>query len=490
MAADQTAATALRKLVAWQGEPAPYPSTLKKIDLIRFAAAVTSPQARSALLTEMEPLPQAVAQRAVLLQADNQPIEALALLRSGFAQNPDDTDVAWLYLQTLITQNRLEELADAFGPRLLAGKFSQDDSKLRQKVAGVFEQLHRVSEATKLLEQDDTQTVDSQSDLPWDLSTHDTQELSQYIRARLQKWDRPPNPFPPALAEQWSACPDAYDDLLAVLRTAGTTGASSIDLRAVPWTQMLVQNARNSGKTDDLLQMLSQTLGDASLNKIDRLILQSLAVTPGITIPQPLKDELWRSAFDSESSAICELFASALDAQGDPRALAMKRWVSSLAQTSDSNSTIAPTDSPVNQLTDAAVVARLTSLIETGHVDQAEKQLGQYRLTGRITPQEIGCSLLWARIAAERGQMDLFSNRFEQTLCSWMWNLAHDGSNISDPMLLELQQTMPKAGSNATLREQIGHAMIQQVKDENAIGPLQSVKDRLLISVTRWMPDH
>ena len=481
--------------------------------LLRTAVSALSAGARSRMVAEVEAAAVAspssdageCAVRAVLLEGVGRRSAALDVLRAGFARYPTDADLRRLYAERLQDDARLAELVAAIGPRLGTG----DDSAAVQAVVdrslqGLFRWREVRNHAAGQTPATDLATPAAAGDL--DGMATVLRAMLEAARASHGSIHAAPAPDagglacaavpdePPAALDAVARWPGALDGVMATLQVpldpSGNDHDRSADA-ALNWSATLV--ARAARDPDVRRQVVDRLQGAAAVDMLtrgDRRLVMDLAVLPGVDLPRPLVEALVPAALCNESGVELRRLTAALSAQHAPGADGVSRWADALVRSTASSpgpGTPPAEPTPLGMLDDASVAAWLSSAFATDPA-VGERSLAALRAHGRVTPRFAGCALLWARFAAERGDVPTFGARLDTALQAQAWQrvVPHWGLVPRNTPCTDITFGLPATVGDPARRTAILNAVASSLSDVAARWPADTDVVRQLSAVGRW----
>jgi tetratricopeptide (TPR) repeat protein len=372
---------------------------------IQMAARALSDSARQALLQRLlaalgsdQPARQLTCV-AALLRACGRPADALDLDRRNHAWHPTDDSAAAALAVSLASEGRQAELVDALGPRSghAWGK------PVRRLVAAALVSLGRGTEARQL----DPQDVSAFA------GATDRAAQSQRLRLALESARTAGTP----IAVPADVGPDATDDLLATLR-ALPPGVSQLTTDVARAAAMAaVQDGDTTGR---VLRDLTARSASGALLDVDAAVVRDLlAADPGLRLPPALVDALWARVRASGSDEAVATLAAALRWGGSAQAVGTAAWTAARERMGGGDEDGLP--SPLEAVDDRPRAEALVALLGRGRAADAERAIALLRSQGRAGRHEPAIGMVWARLAAERGDLAAFRQRFEEALRASAW---------------------------------------------------------------------
>ncbi len=418
--------------------------------LLRTAVAALSPQARTRLVAadggghgptaapDGDPAGPAV--RAILLDGVGRRSAALDVLRAGFAATPTNVDLLQVYAERLLEDRRTAELVGPVATRL--GSTDNGRSPIRYAVANGLGDLFRGREV-----HDNYSGTSVTPDLATPAARGDAAGMAVALREMLQAIATPygaprsantPNPGglapwsaaalddPPAALNGFAHWPGALDAVMQALQTPAEGRSelydASYDLTANWLATLAARAAAGDGAVRQLMVQRLQGAVD-TLTRGDRLLAMRLAVMPGVELPPSLVGALMPAALNDASGTEERELADALAAQHAPAADGVNRWADALVNSAPyarrpGTPPVEPT--PVDPVDDDHVVAWLSAAFPTDP-SAAERRLAVLRDVGQVTPRFTRCAVLWARYAAERGDLPAYAARLDVAVGAEAW---------------------------------------------------------------------
>ncbi len=448
--------------------------------------------------------------RAVLLDAVGRRSDALDLLRGGFARTPADPDLLRLYLERLQDDRRSAEIVGPVAARV--GTADGGRNVIRYAVARGLQDLFRGQEV-----HDEYPGKRLTPDLATPAATGDVAGLASALREVLQivrtpngspRVANPPNPGglspwtpsapdqPPAALDGFASWPGALDGVMLALQTpvdASTDGDDPIDYLTANWLAALATRAAGDADVRDRIVQRLRAAAD-TLTRGDRLLVMDLAVLPGVELPPPLVDALRPAALCDASGGEGRRLAAALAAQHLPGADAVARWADAVINSASYSvrAGIPPVEpTPVDPTDDAGVVAWLST---TFAADPAagERTLAAWRDDGRVTPRFTGCQLLWARYAAERGDVPAFQARLDEALQGQAWQRVvprtsfSSGAPAAAAAPPDVGQGLPAAVADPARRTALLDAVARSLSGVSARWPADTDVARQWAAAGQW----
>ena len=222
----------------------------------------------------------------------------------------------------------------------------------------------------------------------------------------------------------------------------------------------------------------------ASFSTNDRLLLSHLAIIPNVKISQSLAGELWNLPLDNKTTNNYTELLACLKSQNDPMTINVERWVAacsilSRSQTASHPDSI-PALRPLGLIDDDVTAKAMESLIDTNQTDKAEKELLSLRVTGRVSAAYTQCGLVWARIAAERGDIPLFRSRLAAVMETQTWL----GDDALPP--LDICRSLPSKLNDAQQSAALARTACEVVEQTMASWPGKRDFTRELTRVGLW----
>ncbi len=463
-----------------QAGPAPirvvFRQDVTQVTIVRLAVDALSAEARERLMATLDARRSEVegpgqrawhlTLRSVLLDAKGRRGDALAALREATQVGADDAAIRQAYMSRLIADGRLADLVEAF-----ARPSAAFPSEFRQPLVNALQQLFRFGEIPP-----DTKRIGASALQPYNAldfmtprAAGDLDRLAAQLRALMERVRSDgdarleivgaaagglPGAGPaPAAADPLgnvAAWPGAIDELYATLGTirAGTPTAEGI-------ANILAIAARDPVAVASILGRLDVRAAAGAVTASDRAVLQALACVPGAKLSTPLIDELWiRVTTDPGDEPDYAGLAVCLAAQGDPRAADVERWASGRSRvrnpTQSSSAYRPPPGEPLPLgAIEANAVAWFEARADAGHADAAERDVGRLRETGRVSSQDVRWAILWARLAATRGDRAAFRARLDAAV------EAIGRAQVLRPTSINLCDALPTRFADAGQRDAI-----------------------------------
>ncbi len=426
-----------------------------RIILLRTAAAALSADARIRLLAQSahETMTSSeAAVRAVLLDSAGQRVAALDALRDASAHSASsDLTVLYLYADRLHADRRAAELVENIASRA-DGLDGAMGVLIRGWVTESLNDLFRGRESHA-----ETPPNVYGQEFTAAALTNDLDRSSAALRTVLRSLRTSPAVAPriempnvgglslsnkpesdaTVMLAQCATWPGSIEDLLAAVELPVETRNSPASEVASPWLAMVLSRAaeNDAGVRDRVLADVQTSAAAETMTRGKRLLTMKLAPLPGVQLPPALLESFIPAAIADETGTEASTLADALAARHDPLSAGVKRWADAVTLSSGrSTANVAATLNPLRPLTDESVAAWLSQL---SRIDPtaAERQFAVMRRTGRVTAQFTHCHLLWARLAAERGDFTAYQARLTELLQARCWT-------SNDPRFSAASQTI------------------------------------------------
>lgn len=389
---------------------------------------------------------------AILLNSAGRRSDAFARLHAVAAQRPDDVEVRRMLIEMLDADYRYADFVELFGPSL--PNVAADNVVLKNTAYRVYSALQRGDEVRPYLPTGFSNSPSLQRLQAAIKRDDDRQALLAFrsvlveSRTATGRTGRPMTPVFAAnrpstasggmtlLLERSGSRTPAFDgpyqslaerdwafyQLGALLNTAN---AGSPEAAAL--VDGLISAARTAEKRQALIDRLGDRQSDGAMTSIDRALLLGLARRDDVTLPEGLLRDLPTSVLADPSSETFAAFANASEARGLPNRVTATRWVSSAGDNTDRGAAGINSRMPLRSPGAGAVlyprdevsadVKAITDLLTQGRAEEAEARFALIHSNGRLSlGGQPAVALLWARLAAERGDVDQFHVRLKDAL--------------------------------------------------------------------------
>jgi tetratricopeptide (TPR) repeat protein len=488
--------------------------------LLRMAVAVLSPDARSRMLAQAqaEAGSSSLVQsdrvwdgllRAELLGAGGQRSEALIALRDTFRVDPSNVDVLNAYMNRLQDDGRNAELFEVLGQRNASSDGPVESALVQQANRRALAALYRWRE--QRTESDQAAVTVSAVDIAAQAQARDVSGLAASLRILLQNL-RCSRPAPEislpeqggllARAEkssdrlskilsQFPQLPGSVDDLIAsvaIPREPATSRSTDVDSLA---TNLLCNASGNSEVTARLLRALGPAAAAHLLNAGQRRIVTDLAMRPEVNVPAEWISELWPAAMADDTGTELENLGHALAARhlgGADDALRWSATLEALAPRSSTDGAKHPLPSPLDTIDDASLSVELAAALEKDPVD-TEAWLANARSTGRLGMRALNTDAIWARSAAQRGDLPEFEDRIDDLMHTWVWQRicpAVDTPRAASTKTLDLRSTLPATPLTSECRGALLAVLSRELDALAAVWPGDTDITRQFASLGDW----
>ncbi len=449
--------------------------------MLADAIALLSPPAREKLLSEI--LKKAEADRPaepkalqcwgaltdfIILNGAGRREEAFNRLRIAANRWPDDAEIQRLLLNLLDTDFRYADFVDLYAGEL--AKAPTENAMLRGTANRIYTALNRTDEVQQYLPANFSNSANVQRWQEAYKTGNDARMLSAFrvvafesrasgpprkLRASAYSFlinrqqtalsgasafldrsnavqSRPENPYQHVATRDW-----AFDELGAML--------SSVDVTApeVDWLADGVLAAANtSEKRQAVIQRLLSRQAESALTEIDRALLLGIGTRPEFDLPAQLVSELQASSISNPTPQTFAAIARGLIERKLADNDIAIQWA--VAQDTADRSSAQPNAAlnwlPSMGLANVAAtrddssrdLAKVTDLLAIGQPKEAEATFNKLRLLGRLSVvDQSSPSLLWARIAAEQGDVESFRLRLRGALAAFV--PTYSATQLADP---------------------------------------------------------
>ena len=469
--------------------------------------------------------------RSVLLDANGEREQSLKQLRTAFSLDDMNQDLSIVYLDRLQNDDRLAEVVDAFSKPAGLSSDATFASDFRKAVGQTLFLLYRPNEVHRFSKD----TVGNPITIPANLfnlaASNDPVKLAEVFRSEVisslrsgaglstastvppsleglegakQRWQKPDEIS--AIATDIANWPGCIEDMQAELCPYPAPGAfSSGGINSI---QKLLAEAIKHRKNDEplvqsLMQLFESYVKSGTMTEKDRFTLGALAVMPGISAPPDLRDDLWRSAMADTSGGSLSSLANILRSQNDTRAADIEKWTAAQAKVNGTRndpsqfedpsnrtltwSTSSADPTPTESIDDAGLAKALGLLLDQGELNKVESQISQLRASGRITPDNIHCGLLWARVAGEKGDMPAFSSRLRQILLTW--SAQETAPLFTDRIfrpVINIAECLPSVCSDAANRTSLCKSVENSILEQSNAHASECDLTRMLVTLGDW----
>jgi tetratricopeptide (TPR) repeat protein len=407
---------------------------IRATQLVKIASMALSQAARDKLAQQFRSeidSPAASAWRmicqATVLQTSGRFADALTLERRIYANHPDDEKAVQLLAQRLENDGRFAELVDTFGPR--SGR--EFSTGIRQRLARSLRALYRPEESRQAAPKPASwPPIDASG--PTLVAQEFRMQLAQIRAGDASSLDTASAPAAGGL----KTSDDGDSALDATARTAVLNEPSLVDdvlalqtvLYPAPALKPTIQSifdtaARAAPLREHLLQTLEARCSSKELLSSDAAILERLAIAPGAKLSPGLLDALRKRAEETDSDEAFAALGSGLAAENLPAAKEVDAWVPVRRRMNGNDTALGEPD-------DRALADRLIKLIGQNKSETAEKILESLRNQGRVTGLEESLGMIWARLAAERGDAHAFEKRMDDVLSNSIWEVDASAADI------------------------------------------------------------
>jgi tetratricopeptide (TPR) repeat protein len=482
--AQRTATDAIQELMAddqtSQGVPpattAPVhkrqlPAGIGRLTLVHYAVAVLGPGARTDLLESLEKKEPAtdltpdqhawvLAVKSVVLDSLQRRDDGFESLHRAFVLNGANLDIQQAWLSRLQEDGREAELAESF---------DVDSPKmprwLRTQVVTAMESLFRGREVPLLAKAVGVSAVTPRRTLDFmtPRASDDRTKLAETLRIFLERPRTNGDGLSPIIESDADGLPrtdgtgtgkpifydvarwpGSIDDLLA---TFGTLPQGRYMADQV--TGILIAATADPAVVHKLLDHLEAAEQSGVFTANDRMLVERLAVVPGVTLPTDLRNEIWNDLlFDPTGDPDVRQLSRCLHAQNDPHADDLQHWAAIRSQV---------------KMVGTSVMASRSKSDESSPPPGFDQQ---------------------AAAAARRGDMGDFKSRVERAVTDSAW------AQISKPTWSNLSDLLPSDFPDRSRREQAVGILRDAIERAATRWPDDTNWTRSLAALGRWCHDH
>lgn len=464
---------------------------LRRIELLRIAAAVMSPPAR---LTSLAAVGTDTAwdsvRRATLLDAVGRTGESLTLLRQAIARWPGDELLQYMLVDRLKRDGRDAEIV-----RLFRSRAATSPAAVRKAIAQSLVNLFRSSEGQRVAPAEGSKAF-PMPDFSTPAASGDRMKSVEALRRvaeRLRSGEvvgllSPVVPVEGGFRDSehdsrvpvgLSNSPQAVATLLTMLRTM----PASTYLFDAPmyWANSLFVNIASVADRDAAVDMLDAKARAGTLVRGERQLMQAIALRGGLTLPPSFVAELRAATRVEESTNAVRAWANAVE-DTDPHAARVARdwekWRLKTGGTATQDLSQFPLPSeptPMDPVGPAGV-KWLQAVLDAGDIAAFDDSIRVMERVSGALPFE--AEAVVARAAAERGDLSEFARRLDR----WMTTSTLRAGATPDVNML-----LPQKPVNDAVREGVVRLTVTRLTAAQQASPARADWAIAACQVCRWL---